>query len=284
MFHTFGIWGFGAYIQHPDGTCDKLFDACGKVCSNYEAEIVAIESGLKYVGSIFENLPFKIHNIVIFTDSKSALDSLENGICTDDVAGIKLIAHQLMITHNIRIIMQWIPGHSDIPGNDAADKLAKRGAKRIQQETPTSLQTVKQLINTKSKSIWLNRWATGDTGRAFYRYMSTPDRNDNINYLTRKDQSTIFRLRTQHIQLNAHLNRICRQHTQQCPLCSHPCETVDHHLFKCSALADIRNLLLPPIPNTQNTLYGDRQQLEKTCKFHYLALCRRADAQMQLDL
>lgn len=33
-----------AYIKCSDGKCDKLFDACGKMCSNYEEVIIAIES------------------------------------------------------------------------------------------------------------------------------------------------------------------------------------------------------------------------------------------------
>ncbi|BFZ15544.1 hypothetical protein BsWGS_18583 [Bradybaena similaris] len=119
----------------------------------------------------------------------------------------------------------------------------------------------------------VNDWVWRSTGRQTIPLISL------TNVLTKGGQLLSFLAK-----IGQHRKAHTRQHTQQCPLCSHPCETVDHHLFKCSALADIRNLLLPPIPNTQNTLYGDRQQLEKTCKFHYLALCRRADAQVQLDL
>lgn len=66
--------------------------------------------------------------------------------------------------------------------------------------TDITLHTAKQLINKNSKDIWLKRWATGDTGREMYRYLSSPDRNGSINYHKRKDQSTgaVFKLHIQH--------------------------------------------------------------------------------------
>ena len=48
----------------------------------------------------------------------------------------------------------------------------------------------------------------GNTGKTLFKYMTTPKANDEIDKLSRKDQATIFRLRTQHIPLNQHLNRI----------------------------------------------------------------------------
>lgn len=40
-------------------TNTHIFDVCGNVCSNYETRIMANESDLKYVGSIFETLLLK---------------------------------------------------------------------------------------------------------------------------------------------------------------------------------------------------------------------------------
>ena len=76
--------------------------------------------------------------------------------------------------------------------------------------------------------------------------MAAPKRADPINDLNRKDQSTIFRLRTQHIGLNKHLYRIGATLTSACPLCDCLEETVEHHLFHCAPLADLRKQFLPP--------------------------------------
>ena len=129
----------------------------------------------------------------------------------------------------------------------------------------------------------MNRWAMGKTGRNLFQHMTTPQQQDAINHLNRKEQVTIFRLRTQHIQLNMHLNRINPQHAPVCPLCDYQFETVSHHLFECTELRDIRATFLPPRPNTDNTLYGTLQQLKSTCKYHYMALGRRTNVPTQLD-
>ena len=36
--------------------------------------------------------------------------------------------HEIIETYGVRIIMQWIPGHYDIPGNKKADTLANTRA------------------------------------------------------------------------------------------------------------------------------------------------------------
>ena len=67
---------------------------------------------------------------------------------------------------------------------------------------------------------------------------------DNFDKLTRKNQA-IFRLRTQHIPLNSHLNRIGATVEKACPLCNHPEETVEHHLHKTKR----SKRKIPPLTN-----------------------------------
>jgi len=117
----------------------------------------------------------------------------------------------------------------------------------------------------------VERWAGGSTGRPMYNVMKNPDRNDNINRLRRKEQSTIFRLRTEHIALNNHLNRLNLTQKPNSRNCTHPFETVQHVLLECPTLTTERRKLLPASPTIENTLYGTTQQLKNTCKFLALA-------------
>ena len=82
-------------------------------------------------------------------------------------------------------------------------------------------------------------------GRAMFKYIPKPNGKDPINFLKRKDQVIIFRLRTTHIQLNAHLSRITKDHPPACTLCGYREETVNHFLFDCPNLQSTRNEFLP---------------------------------------
>ena len=135
------------------------------------------------------------------------------------------------------------------------------------------------MIRANIKEEWLIDWTKNSTGRSLYEYMSTPKPKDPINALQRHDQSLIFRLRTKHVPLNNHLNRIKKKHPAQCPLCNYPNETVDHHLLQCEQLKDLRRTFLPAQPSIGNTLYCESEQLRATCKFFRQASRLRATAQ-----
>ncbi|GFS08942.1 hypothetical protein ElyMa_004770700 [Elysia marginata] len=98
-------------------------------------------------------------------------------------------------------------------------------------------------------------WAMGQTGRVVYKYMNSLKTNDNIRTLSREEQVTIFRLRTQHAPLNYDLNRINPLHPPMCPLCNDQFETTDHLLLHGPNVDDLRQDLLPPTPDITNILY-----------------------------
>ena len=161
--------------------------------------------------------------------------------------------------------------------------MAKKGAQNPQPERAVTFITAKQIIKSNMKIDWMNSWAQGTTARTFYQNNPVPNKRDKANSLPRKYQTTIFRLRTGHIALNAHLNRIIPNIPPNCDLCGHHQETIDHHLFKCPGLDDLRSSLLPPKPDNKNCLYSSAEQLKNTCEYHFMALARRAKAQRLLD-
>ena len=70
--------GNGVLLKYPDGTKSKYSAPCGKYCSNYVAEIQAMNKAVEILNSEFTNNAQHPVNIVIFTDSLSARQDLES--------------------------------------------------------------------------------------------------------------------------------------------------------------------------------------------------------------
>ena len=272
--------GYGARIEYTDSDCDEIAEPCGAHCSNYEAEAFAIDAALDKLKETFDQNPDKIRNCVIFSDSRSCLDSLEtHRLENTAIKDLAINISSFLECHKITLVLQWIPSHCNIDGNERADTLAKKGAAKEQPIKQVSQSTTKQIIKSNTKIEWLNSWAQSEKGRSMFKFISKPNTKDQINYLQRKDQVIIFRLRTTHIPLNAHLSRITKDHPPACTLCGYKEETVQHFLFDCPFLQDTRKEFLPENPSLENTLYCDKQQLLQTSKYFQKANRQRTQVQ-----
>ena len=273
--------GYGARIEFYDKTCKEFAEPCGTHCDNFEAEAEAIQHVIQKLNETFINNPDKVSDSVIFTDSLSVLQTLDQQNYTSkSIRNLALQISLFLEKHPSTVYLQWIPSHCGIEGNERADTLAKRGATMIQPERCVSQGTAKQILKSNRTIDWHNSWARSDKGRILFNYMPVPNKKDPINFLPRKDQVAIFRLRTNHIQLNAHLSRILKDHNPSCPLCDYKEESVQHFLFDCPNLQDIRSKFLPLNPTRENTLYSPKPQLLKTSSFYHEAMNRRMKIQV----
>ena len=96
---------------------------------------------------------------------------------------------------------------------------------------------------------------------------------DRWRKLNRASQAMIFRLRTGHIQLNAHLSRIRQNDKTKCRFCGRYSETVVHFLLECRQLGAYRRQFLPEKPTVQGCLYGDIKALNGTVSYGRKLLC-----------
>ena len=187
--------GYGLTIQYPDAMRKDISEACGQHCNNYDTELKAIRSALQTISNDCDNPnPPCVNSIVIFTDSQSAILAIaqmqhhKQPIVTD----ILTTANKLHNQNDVETSIQWIPGHCDIPGNNRADKLARQGTSKAQHDEHVSYATSKQIIQTKSRTIWHDRWARGNPGRTYYQHQQTPNQTDPINQLYRAHHTAIF--------------------------------------------------------------------------------------------
>ena len=144
--------GYGVRIEFPDGTGDEISEPCGDLCSNFEAEVIAIKSSLERIKDQFKTQSQDQSNVVIFSDSKSALEAIKNQSFKETtIINLLLTINDFIETTNKTVTLQWIPSHCSIDGNERADTLAKLGAAKEQPILSVSQATIKQVIKNQTQ-------------------------------------------------------------------------------------------------------------------------------------
>ena len=152
----------------------------GQFSSIYRAEAKALEHALSYAES---NIQAK-SNVVFLTDSSTVLQNLKDG---DKILN-NLLSTLNSCSEKHSVVLQWIPSHCDVQGNEVADKLAKEGAKYQQIDFSTNFDEEKNFIKIKYKLKW-------DQQHPSY------NKRDPYYDLTRRQQVVICRLRSNHNRL-----------------------------------------------------------------------------------
>lgn len=217
----------------------------------YEAEL----AGMRLATELLWQETGRFNSASLGVDNQAALCSLEVIKRRPGHYLVQLLESAIQRIQRKRVGLRlqsyWTPGHVGLEGNEYVDEGAKWAAagtssaphrlpKEFRKTLPRSAAAAKQAFRTRMEEAAKETWATspryqkiamrdlraGRPARFFHKAAAG---------LSRRQHSMIVHLRTGHIGLNAHLNRIGKAASAECPHCPGQEETVSHFLLECQA-------------------------------------------------
>ncbi|KAF8308862.1 hypothetical protein DL93DRAFT_2047216, partial [Clavulina sp. PMI_390] len=182
--------------------------------------------------------------IYIFTDNTGAIQRIFEG--TPGLAqrcSLQFRNNMLKVLDDhpqLRLTIEWVPGHHDIKGNDKADRLAKDGCDLA--PTTPGWPSIALSRETGSITGWPQNGAPGPTSlrQTNFRPQLTPTfrlRNYNCTTFSRLNQ-----MWTGHAHTGSHYGRFVPSEPTECP-CGHYLQTRQHILQDCPDCDRFRHLL-----------------------------------------
>ena len=190
-------------------------------------------------------------NIIIFTDSKSALQLITSRIPSSYEVLISKIQYMVWnLNQNNRVILHWVKGHCNITGNELADRAANLGHSNNRSELfPLGREEYTSLLKCKFKTYWNNYWQQNVslTGKGTFlknirESLSAPNIIDFP--LKRREHVVLSRLRIGHAATKMYLYRFRigqsdEEEQGECEFCALP-DTIEHYLLHCNRFQTAR--------------------------------------------
>ena len=181
--------------------------------------------------------------ITIFPDCKGAFQALNNPYPKSGqffITQITLKVHEINMSQQSQISFQWSPGHSEIPGNEQAHKLAQDITTVIPVHVNDfSLYPLLQSVALEEgRRLYLTPpppWVKPPTGKFTHQIdKALPGKHTEALYKERSkvEAGVLCQLRSGMCRLNGYLAKIGAAETDMCEY-GRELESVDHFLFRC---------------------------------------------------
>ena len=223
--------GSAFYVMND---CVKFGFRLNGIHSVLVAELFAIYKALRWILGGINSINLNRKNVVIFTDSLSALHVLKSG--SNKVKFLVFECWKLLkqlLERQCMLVFQWIPSHVGIRGNELVDREAKASLNNLLVcDLNPSLSDLYSVVNCKLVKYLERDW---EIDRRAFKIGELKERWEYwpwCEVVNRKVEVTMARLRIGHCRLNSHLFKIGLSDTQNCQYCGR-LETIEHFLLHC---------------------------------------------------
>ena len=177
-------------------------------------------------------------SLLFLSDSRSVLATLSSPPFFLLSQTLWQIWQELSSLSSGSIRLQWVPGHSFLPGNDTADEVARRGALLAPSAIPCSLSLISRI-----HSCFFSDWRR--TVLSKYFDTQVPSISTEELVLPRHARCVLSRLHCNghSLLLSSYLSRIGRIGNPSCSACRHSSQDIIHFILYCPATDSLRRSL-----------------------------------------
>ena len=230
---------------YTDGSKTTTGTGCSILCNNFTTRfslpnLFSVLSSELYalLLATYDSISNQHTRAVFFTDSLSAIQSIQNFTNRSQHPIARSIAEAVYRNQQISITFCWIPSHRGIYQNEQADIAARESTLMFPLPQLSSAKIdARNQLHSHFNSVWHQRWTqlhTDNKLRALYPTVPTPLPLD----LPRKTQVLLTRLRLGHTKIT-HSYLMDKTPPSLCP-CSNTPISVKHFLTDCPSLQVLR--------------------------------------------